>query len=118
MARILVADDDAEQVNLQRMVLEALGHTVETALSAPATLERLARSTPHLIVIDLRFPTAGDGMALIRGIRRTGYSRPVIVLSGWPDDLYGTPEEKMVSRIVVKGSVRELLDAIAGLLAG
>ena len=40
-----------------------------------------------------------------------------MVLSGWPDDLYGAPEERMVSRIVVKGSVRALLEAIAGLLA-
>jgi hypothetical protein len=26
----------------------------------------------------------------------------VIVLSGWPDDLYGQPEEQLVSRIMVK----------------
>jgi CheY-like chemotaxis protein len=117
MARILVADDDVAQVNLQRRLLEALGHEVETALSTAETLEQLARHGPDLIVIDLRFPTAAEGMALIRGIRYAGCLQPVIVLSGWPDDLYGAPEERMVSRIVMKGSVRELLRTIAGLLA-
>jgi hypothetical protein len=39
----------------------------------------------------------------------------MIVLSGWPDDIYGTPEERMVSRVLVKGSIRELLQTIAEL---
>jgi hypothetical protein len=56
-------------------------------------------------------------LGLIRGIRETGYVLPVIVLSGWPDDLYDTPEERLVSRVLVKGSTRELLQAIAELLA-
>jgi CheY-like chemotaxis protein len=100
------------------MLFEALGHEADTALSPSETLERLERSTPDLIVIDLRFPTSADGMALIRGIRQAGCRKPVIVLSGWPDDLYGAPEEQMVSRIVVKGDTRELLQTIAELLAG
>ena len=41
-------------------------------------------------------------MALIRRIREAGYRLPVVVLSGWPEDLYGEPEEAMVSRIMVK----------------
>jgi CheY-like chemotaxis protein len=117
MAHILVADDDGELVNLQRCLLEALGHEVETALSTSGTMRQLERRTPDLIVIDLRFPTAAEGMALIRGIRQAGCRQPLIVLSGWPDDLQGAPEEQMVSRIVVKGSVRELLRTIAELLA-
>jgi hypothetical protein len=40
----------------------------------------------------------------------------MIVLSGWPDELYGAPEEQMVSQIVVKGSIRELLRTIAELV--
>jgi CheY-like chemotaxis protein len=58
--------------------------------------------------MDLRFPNAAgqpdsrEGMALIRRIREAGYRAPVIVLSGWPEDLYGEPEEEMVSRIMVK----------------
>jgi CheY-like chemotaxis protein len=116
MAHILVADDDIEQVTVQRRLLEALGHEVDTALSPGETLRQLERCPPGLIVMDLRFPTAEAGLALIRGIHEAGCRLPVIVLSGWPDDLYGTPEEKLVSRIVVKGSVRALFGAIGELI--
>jgi CheY-like chemotaxis protein len=118
MAYILLADDDSEQVSVQRKVLEALGHKVGTSRSAAGTLRELERSQPDLIVVDLHFPLAEDGFGLIRGIRETGCQLPVIVLSGWPDDLYGTPEEKLVSRVVVKGSIHDFLRTIAELLAG
>jgi len=113
-----VADDCVEQVTLQGRLLETLGHQVDTALSPSEALRQLARSMPDLIVMDLRFPTAAEGLALIRAVREAGYRRPLIVLSGWPDDLYCAPEEGMVSRIVVKGSVRALLQTVAELLAG
>jgi len=118
MARILVADDDVEQVTLQRLLLQSLGYEVATALSGPEAMRQLAQSVPDLIVMDLRFPTAAEGLALIRAVREAGYRRPLIVLSGWPDDLYCAPEEGMVSRIVVKGSVRALLQTVAEVLAG
>jgi hypothetical protein len=41
----------------------------------------------------------------------------VIVLSGWPEDLYGQPEEQLVSRILLKPPrTCELLAAIHDLL--
>ena len=118
MAHILVADDNVEQVAVQRRLLEALGYEVDTAASPSETLWELERRQPDLIVVDLRIPRAVDGLGLIREIRQTGCLLPMIVLSGWPDDLYGAHEEQMVSRVLVKGSTRELLQTIAELLAG
>ena len=76
------------------------------------------------MILDLRFPNelgepdAQEGLALIRRIRDLGCCVPVIVLSGWPDDLYGEPEEQLVSCILLKPvKTREFLDAIRGLLA-
>jgi len=61
-------------------------------------------------------PDAREGMALIRRIREAGYRLPVIVLTGWPEDLYGQPEERMVSRIMVKPvGIPVLLETIAEL---
>jgi len=116
MARILVADDNLDQVTVQRALLESLGYQVGTAMSPDETLRELDRIRPDLVVVDLRFPHAADGLALIRGIRRRDSTLPMIVLSGWPDDLYGAPEESLVSRIVVKGSVHLLLQTIKELL--
>ncbi len=118
MARILVADDDLEQVTLRRDVLEAGGHQVAVALCAQSTLLQAGSGEADLVIMDLRFPETPDGLALIRGIREMGLRMPVIVLSGWPEDLYDQPEERMVSRIMVKPvPTAELLDAVASLLA-
>ena len=108
MPRILVADDDVEQLTVQRTLLEALGYEVRTAISAADALRELEKDPPHLIIVDLCIPQAPDGLGLIRAIRQRT-QLPLIVLSGWPDDLYGSPEEELVSRVIVKGQIRELL---------
>jgi CheY-like chemotaxis protein len=115
MARILVADDDADQVTLHHALLTAYGHQVFTALSAAEALQHVGQCSPDLVVVDLRMPCAADGMGLIRAIRESGYLAHIILLSGWPDEIYGTPEQEMVSRIVLKGSTRELLSTIGEL---
>ena len=67
-------------------------------------------------MMDLGMPTPADGMALIRRIRESGCEKPVIVVSGWPEDLYGQPEERMVSRVMVKPvPIQELFQTIRDL---
>ena len=108
MPRILVADDDALQLDLRKTILELAGHQVDIAFSVVGAMRYIERGNADLVIMDLRFPNAsgeqdsGEGMALIRRIRERGCAVPVIVLSGWPEELYGQPEEQMVSRILVK----------------
>jgi CheY-like chemotaxis protein len=116
VALILVADDDFDQLKLFRMLLESAGHRVEVAAD-PAEMLRHLGSNPHLLVMDLRFPDSSIGLALIRKIRELGSKMPVIVLSGWPEELYGQPEEAMVERILVKPiGAGDLLKAIEALV--
>src|SRR5438132_12880097 len=102
MCRILVADDDQEQLDLRKLLLEAAGHVVARALDPRETIRLVQEGDAELVIMDLRFPNAAgtpdsaEGLALIRGIRAAGCRAPVIVLSGWPDDLYGQPEEQLV----------------------
>jgi len=117
-----VADDDPDQLVVRKTLIESFGHEVVVAESPSEALRELERSTPGLVIMDLRFPNAAgrpdsrEGMALIRRIREAGYRLPVLVLSGWPEDLYGEPEEQMVSRIMVKPvGMRVLLEAIEAL---
>ena len=108
MSRILIADDDVIQLDLRKMVLEFAGHQVYIAVSAIGVIRHIESEQSDLVIMDLRFPNAigepdaGEGMALIRRIRELGCATPVIVLSGWPEELYGKPEEGMVSRILMK----------------
>jgi len=117
-----VADDDPDQLVVSKILLEAMGHEVVVAECPSEALRELERSAPALCLMDLRFPNAAgqpdarEGMALIRRIREAGYRLPVVVLSGWPADLYGEPEEAMVSRILVKPvEIPLLLETIAEL---
>ena len=124
MSRILVADDNALQLELRKQLLEIAGYQVEIARGTLETVHCLETVAVDLVIMDLRFPNAAgapdarEGMALIRRIRDLGCRAPVIVLSGWPEDLHGQPEEHLVSRILPKpAGTRELLSAIRDLLA-
>lgn len=120
MSRVLVADDDAVQLELRAKLLEVGGHQVTVASCPAETLRQL--SSADIVVMDLRFrnargePDAREGLSLIRDIRESGCAAPVIVLSGWPEDLDGTPEERLVSRVMVKPvGLAALLTAIEAL---
>jgi CheY-like chemotaxis protein len=115
MYRILAADDDPLQLDLRKTVLESAGHTVVTALSVRATTRVLEGGKVDLVVMDLRFPNvegkkdSSEGLRLIRRIRELDTRVPIIVLSGWPEDLEGQPEEQMISRIMLKPVKPKLL---------
>ncbi len=112
MARVLVVEDDEEQLRLRRLTVESDGHAVAVAESA-AEAERLLRESRFdVLVTDLRLPRAQDGIALLR----TAGDTKKIVLSGWPDELLDGPDAGLADRIFVK-PVRTavLLDAIRDL---
>jgi CheY-like chemotaxis protein len=108
MSRILVVDDDPLQLDLYKQVLEFAGYDVEIAFTTRQALSSVKQGSADLIILDLRFPDAKgvpdarEGVGLIRHIRETGCRTPMIVLSGWPEDLAGRPEERMVSRVLLK----------------
>ena len=81
MARILVVEDDAGQLELRKQILEHAGHEVVPAESAAEAIDRIAGC--QLVVMDLQIPTPEDGLRLIRAAR--GSAR-IIVLSGAAPD--------------------------------
>jgi len=124
MSRILVADDDAIQLDLRKQLLEIAGYQVDVAFTALQTIHLLEKRPPDLVIVDLRLPNergesdAREGLGLIRRIREVAVRVPILVLSGWPEDIYGQPEEQLVSRVLLKPvRTRELLQTIQGLLA-
>src|SRR5690242_20239810 len=100
MPRVLVADDDATQLELRAKLLESGGHQVSVACCPQETLRLLPSA--EVVVMDLRFPNpqgepdVEEGLSLIRNIRESGCAAPVIVISGWPEELQGSPEEGLV----------------------
>ena len=64
-------------------------------------------------IAGLRIVDAGGRVRLSTPPREAGHVMPVILISGWPDDIYGCPEEQMVSRVMVKPvPIPELFETI------
>ena len=77
MARILVVEDDAIQLEMRKQILDHAGHQVVAAQNASEALERWTGCP--VVVMDLRIPEPEDGLRLIQAI--AGAAR-IIVLSG------------------------------------
>ena len=77
MARVLVVEDDASQLEIRKQILEHAGHEVITARDASEALECWIGCP--VVLMDLRIPESEDGLRLIQAI--AGKAR-IIVLSG------------------------------------
>ncbi len=102
MARVLLVDDDPDQTEIRALILERFGHAVRTAGNTEEALSELRNWDPDVVVMDLRLPRGEDGTALIRALRELSPAVPILVVSGWPEDLAGRPEAGMIDRILRK----------------
>lgn len=68
MRRVLVVDDDRENVELLSKFLVNDGHSVQSAVDADAALHRLKAWKPHLVLLDVNMPKM-TGFELIPKIR-------------------------------------------------
>src|SRR5215472_6536731 len=86
---ILCIDDEPTGLTLRRMLLEGEGYSVLLASSGLEGLTTLQSSPVEAVVLDYRMPDmSGDEVAL--QIRKQWLSIPIVVLSGYPQDV---PEE-------------------------
>ena len=104
MARILVVEDDADQLEMRKLILEQAGHEVITAQTVSEALDRLPGA--QIILMDLRIPTPEDGMRLAEAAK--GIAR-IIVLSGAEPDS-ALPVDEFLTKPCPS---RKLLETIA-----
>jgi DNA-binding response OmpR family regulator len=80
--RILLIEDDPEQRNLLRAVLEAKGFRVDEAENGKKGLDKLSKNPPDVILLDLMMPEM-DGFEFLNKLRANPEwgSMPVIVVS-------------------------------------
>jgi signal transduction histidine kinase/DNA-binding response OmpR family regulator len=81
-ARILVVDDDADSLELLRLVLEGAGASVLATSSAPGALEESARQGFDLVISDIGMPDM-DGYAFMRNLRARNSNVPAIALTAY-----------------------------------
>jgi CheY-like chemotaxis protein len=114
MSNLLLVDDNTQVLDFYKLVLEQAGHQVLTAETCSRALALLAETDPEIVIMDLRVPDMADGLGLIRTlkdrVRPQGRNRAkVIVISGWIEDLFDTPEKDSVDCVLPKPVRMEVL---------
>jgi CheY-like chemotaxis protein len=125
--RILLVDDDADFLAMNRSVLLAAGYDVDTVSGAASALQRVAATRPDLVVTDLMMSGLDEGFTLARALKDDpATSRiPVIIVTaassqrGYDFRPTDTRElealgaeaflDKPVTPTVLLGRIRELL---------
>jgi CheY-like chemotaxis protein len=112
MARVLLIEDDADQLRIRKLVLEAAGHNVAAAGSVQAATAAFDAGV-EAVIMDLRLPREEDGLELIRRFRAASRHVRIIVLSGWMPDVASLPEASLVDAWAAKPvPSRKLLDLL------
>lgn len=78
--RILVVDDEPAILRFLRASLESQGYVVAEAADGGSALQILRRNATDLVVLDLGLPDM-DGLDVVRKIRESGATLPIIILS-------------------------------------
>ena len=73
MARILVVEDNPDNMKLCRALLTLKGHVVAELSSGTGLLETIETHRPDLVLMDIQLPDA-DGFALLQRIRSSTWS--------------------------------------------
>ena len=69
MLRVLVVDDNLDQVHTMAYLLRDLGHRVDYAINGTVALDLARRERPHVILLDIRLPDT-SGLTLAKELRR------------------------------------------------
>ncbi|KAA0594538.1 two-component system KDP operon response regulator KdpE [Azospirillum lipoferum] len=83
--RVLVVDDEPPIRRFLRTSLTAQGYDIVEAEDGTKALEEVRRRSPDLLVLDLGLPGI-DGLEVIRRLRGSGVTLPIIVLSSRVDE--------------------------------
>jgi len=78
MARILVVEDNADNMKLFRALLTLRGHEVTALPSGDGLFDTLAQTRPELVLMDIQLP-GKDGFGLLADIRGSEWAALKVV---------------------------------------
>ena len=121
MARILVADDDADIRELVQFKLESAGFDVATATDGQEALDAALADPPDLLVLDLMMPRL-TGLEVCTALRGTPATArlPIIMLTAKAQeaDITGGLAAGADDYMVKPFSPRDLLSRVQAVLSG
>ena len=117
MARILIADDEADMVTGLRDNLQFEGYEVIVASDGEGALKAATDQSPDLVILDIMMPKL-DGLEVCRRIRQAGFTIPIFMLTakGQEIDIVRGLEMGADDYITKPFAVRELLARVKAAL--
>jgi DNA-binding NtrC family response regulator len=112
--KILVVDDDFDQLTIRCMLLCHHGFETIPAREGASAMRLAAAQKPSCAVVDLRIPTQEIGLDLIRKLKSINPQMLVFVLTGGTaTQLEDRPELSLIEEVFVKGtSSKALIQAL------
>jgi CheY-like chemotaxis protein len=84
---VLLVDDDADFVEMNRRLLERNGYRVLAAYSGRECLEELSTQKPDLIILDMIMENENEGFDLSRELRNSEHTKaiPLVMITSVND---------------------------------
>jgi CheY-like chemotaxis protein len=122
---VLLVDDDADFIDLNRRLLEEAGYTVHAAYNSRECLEKASRRKPGLIILDMVMDRENEGFDLSRELRNREYTKdiPLVMITSVNDkipfrvepDRTWLPVDALIEKPV---DPKLLLDVVERILGG
>jgi CheY-like chemotaxis protein len=84
---VLLVDDDADFVEMNRVLLEQNGYAVRVAYSGRQCLEQVAMLRPDIIILDMVMEKQSDGFDVSRELRNSEHTKsiPLVMITSVND---------------------------------
>jgi len=81
--KILIVDDEVEQIDFASAILEASGYALITAMDGKEGMKKARTEKPDLILMDIMMPEQG-GIGMYQNLKHDGDTKniPVIIVTG------------------------------------
>ena len=112
MARILVADNDPEALDLAILDLSLEGHTVVGAPDGNTALAMVDTFEPDVVVLDYRMPPGPSGLAVAVRLREDQPDLRIVIYSNYQDVELIKKAADVGVPFLPKGNLRTLRAAV------
>ncbi|MEA2063204.1 MAG: response regulator [Gemmatimonadota bacterium] len=83
--RVLLIDDEVENLNVLKNALKIMGHTSEQFIDPLEALEAFRKQKFDMVVTDIKMPLM-SGLKVLRAVRKLDPQVRVLVITGFAED--------------------------------